>query len=67
MTVATAESCTGGMIAQRLTNVSGASEVFGFGFVTYWEQAKAKMIGVDPAAIACGSGCGTPGATGSCP
>lgn len=40
------------MIAQRLTNVSGASEVFGFGFVTYWEQAKAKMIGVDPAAIA---------------
>ena len=51
-TLATAESCTGGMIAQRLTNVSGASEVFGFGFVTYWEQAKAKMIGVDPAAIA---------------
>ena len=32
--------------------MSGASEVFGFGFVTYWEQAKAKMIGVDPAAIA---------------
>ena len=52
LTIATAESCTGGMIAQRLTNVSGASEVFGFGFVTYWEQAKAKMIGVDPAAIA---------------
>jgi len=50
LTIATAESCTGGMIAQRLTNVSGASEVFGFGFVTYWEQAKAKMIGVDPAA-----------------
>ena len=48
LTIATAESCTGGMIAQRLTNVSGASEVFGFGFVTYWEQAKAKMIGVDP-------------------
>ena len=52
LTIATAESCTGGMIAQRLTNVSGASEVFGFGFVTYWEQAKAKMVGVDPAAIA---------------
>ena len=49
--ISTAESCTGGMIAQRLTNVSGASEVFGFGFVTYWEQAKAKLVGVDPAVI----------------
>ena len=52
LTVATAESCTGGLIAQRLTNVSGASEVFGYGFVTYWEQAKAKLVGVDPAVIA---------------
>ena len=52
LTVATAESCTGGLIAQRLTNVSGASEVFGYGFVTYWEQAKAKLIGVDPTVIA---------------
>ena len=32
--------------------MSGASEVFGFGFVTYWEQAKAKMVGVEPAVIA---------------
>ena len=32
--------------------MSGSSEVFGFGFVTYWEQAKAKMVGVDPAVIA---------------
>ena len=52
LTIATAESCTGGLIAQRLTSVSGSSEVFGYGFVTYWEQAKAKMIGVDPAEIA---------------
>ena len=51
LTVATAESCTGGLIAKRITEVSGSSEVFGFGFVTYWEQAKAKMIGVDPAVI----------------
>lgn len=51
LTIATAESCTGGMIAQRLTQVSGASEVFGYGFVTYWEQAKAKLVGVDPAVI----------------
>ena len=51
MTLGTAESCTGGLIAQRLTSVSGSSEVFGYGFVTYWEQAKAKLVGVDPAVI----------------
>ena len=48
LTISTAESCTGGLIAQRLTSVSGSSEVFGYGFVTYWEQAKAKLVGVDP-------------------
>lgn len=48
---ATAESCTGGMIAERLTNVPGASEVFGFGFVTYAVAAKQQMLGVDPALI----------------
>ena len=52
LTVSTAESCTGGMIAQRITSVSGSSEVFGYGFVTYWEAAKAKLVGVDPAVIA---------------
>ena len=52
LTVSTAESCTGGMIAERITAVSGSSEVFGFGFVTYWEQAKAKLVGVDPDVIA---------------
>ena len=52
LTVSTAESCTGGMIAQRITAVSGSSEVFGYGFVTYWEQAKAKLVGVDPDVIA---------------
>ena len=50
---ATAESCTGGMIAERLTNVPGASDVFGFGFVTYAEAAKQQMLGVDPALIGC--------------
>ena len=48
---ATAESCTGGMIAERLTNVPGSSEVFGFGFVTYAEAAKQKLLGVDTAVI----------------
>ena len=48
---ATAESCTGGMIAERLTNVPGSSEVFGFGFVTYAEAAKQKLLGVDAAVI----------------
>lgn len=49
---ATAESCTGGMIAERLTNVPGASEVFDYGFVTYSEAAKQKLLGVDAALIA---------------
>ncbi len=48
---AAAESCTGGMIAERLTNVPGSSEVFGFGFVTYAEAAKQKLLGVDTAVI----------------
>lgn len=48
---ATAESCTGGLVAEKITNVPGASEVFGFGFVTYAEQAKSRLLGVDPAMI----------------
>ena len=51
LTLATAESCTGGLIAEQLTEVPGASNVFGYGYVTYWEQAKARMIGVSPAVI----------------
>ena len=52
LTIATAESCTGGLIAERITSVSGSSDVFGYGFVTYWEQAKAKLVGVEPETIA---------------
>ena len=46
LTVATAESCTGGLIGKMLTRVSGASEVYGFGFITYANEAKEKLLGV---------------------
>lgn len=46
MTVSTVESCTGGMISARLTDVPGCSEVFRQGFVTYSDRAKRKMVGV---------------------
>jgi nicotinamide-nucleotide amidase len=45
-TVVTAESCTGGMIANRITNVSGSSEVFLNGWVAYSNEAKVKQLGV---------------------
>lgn len=50
--LATAESCTGGMIAAACTALSGSSQWFDRGFVTYSNEAKAGMLGVDPALIA---------------
>jgi nicotinamide-nucleotide amidase len=44
--LATAESCTGGWVAQTVTSVSGSSEWFDRGFVTYSNDAKREMIGV---------------------
>jgi len=46
LTVTTAESCTGGWVARVLTDVSGSSAWFGWGFVTYANAAKAAMLGV---------------------
>lgn len=46
LTMSTAESCTGGMVAARLVNVSGVSEVFMQGMVTYSNEAKMRLLGV---------------------
>lgn len=50
--LATAESCTGGMIASLLTDVQGVSHVFDRGFVTYSEAAKRDLLGVPAALLA---------------
>lgn len=44
--IATAESCTGGLIAGAITDIAGSSEVFDRGFVTYSNAAKQEMLGV---------------------
>jgi nicotinamide-nucleotide amidase len=50
--LATAESCTGGMLASLLTDVQGVAHAFDRGFVTYTEEAKSEMLGVPMALIA---------------
>jgi nicotinamide-nucleotide amidase len=49
--LATAESCTGGMIAAACTDLAGSSEWFERGFVTYSDEAKTELLGVDAALI----------------
>ena len=50
--LATAESCTGGFLTSRITDVSGSSGVFGHGFITYANEAKQKHLGVPAALLA---------------
>jgi competence/damage-inducible protein CinA-like protein len=50
-TVAVAESCTGGLLANRITNMPGASEVFLAGYVCYANQTKINILNVDPELI----------------
>lgn len=45
-TVTTAESCTGGLLAGRILNVCGASEVYNEGYITYSNEAKERLLGV---------------------
>jgi nicotinamide-nucleotide amidase len=49
--IATAESCTGGLISVALTDVAGSSDVFDRGFVTYSNAAKREMLGVRTATL----------------
>ena len=52
LTLATAESCTGGLIAAALTEIAGSSDVVERGFVTYSNAAKTELLGVPQALIA---------------
>ena len=45
--ISLAESCTGGLLASTITSISGASKIFNFGFVTYSNQAKIKVLKVN--------------------
>jgi nicotinamide-nucleotide amidase len=51
LTVATAESCTGGLVAAAISEIAGSSAVLDRGFVTYSNEAKQQMLGVTPATI----------------
>ena len=51
LTIATAESCTGGLVASAISEVSGSSLVLDRGFVTYSNEAKQQMLGVTPATV----------------
>src|SRR5258707_12429795 len=52
LTIATAESCTGGLVAGALTDIPGSSDVIDRGFVTYSNDAKRAMLGVKATTLA---------------
>ena len=51
LTLATAESCTGGMLAALLTDIEGAGHGFDRGFVTYTKESKAELLGIEPSLL----------------
>ena len=51
LTIATAESCTGGLVAGALTDIPGSSDVIDRGFVTYSNEAKMEITGVSPVTL----------------
>ena len=51
LTITTAESCTGGLIAATIVNVSGASGCFNEGYITYANEAKVRLLGVSEDSI----------------
>jgi nicotinamide-nucleotide amidase len=50
-TLAVAESCTGGMLGERITSIAGSSDYFGGGFLTYTDRLKTELLGVDAALL----------------
>jgi nicotinamide-nucleotide amidase len=52
LTIATAESCTGGLVAGALTDIPGSSDVIDRGFITYSNEAKRAMLGVEASTLA---------------
>jgi nicotinamide-nucleotide amidase len=52
LTIATAESCTGGMLAALLTDIEGASHGFDRGFVTYTNPSKTELLGIESSLLA---------------
>src|SRR5205085_10446550 len=51
LTIATAESCTGGMLAALLTDIQGAGHGFDRGFVTYTKESKTDLLGIEPSLL----------------